>query len=187
MDKQLNKGNVPHLKSSVLIVLLCVFAALTGMAQQQSKKQKICFEKIIFHTTACYGSCPVYHMEVNAKKQIKLNVAEVFVKDKDLVFVPDPKKIGFFTGAVDQKRFLKLDEALRNIGLEEIKFNGANCCDASIITIIVYYEGKKKILKSMFPPQEAQKLISILYEICEKSNLIKSKDKFLIEDEGSDR
>ncbi len=178
---------MPHFKSRLLIVLLCALGSFVSIAQQQTKNQKALFEKIIFHTSACYGFCPVYHLEVNAKKEIKLLANEVFELDSVENYKLDQKKIGSFYGKLDQKRFTKLNDALRKIGLDQLKFDGQTCCDGSIITIIVYYQGKKKIFRSMFPPQEAQNLISILYEICQKSNLKRAKSKFSIEDEGSDR
>ena len=39
-----------------------------------SKKNDKGFEKIILHTSKCFGTCPEYHLELNQKKEIKLYV-----------------------------------------------------------------------------------------------------------------
>lgn len=136
-------------------------------SQQISKAFK--FEKIIFHTTLCFGNCPTYHLQVDNDKKIKLYAEDVYKNDSTIQ--RDKAKIGYFTGTVSNILFIKLTNALKKIGLDTLEFNGETCCDNSVITIIVYYNGKRKYLKSMFPPAKAHKLISTLYEICETSKL----------------
>ena len=57
-----------------------------------SKKNEGKFEKIIFHTSKCFGTCPEYHLELNQKKEIKLYVEKAYQKRKiDTVIVNDGK------------------------------------------------------------------------------------------------
>jgi hypothetical protein len=55
--------------------------------------------------------------------------------------------------------------------IDKLKFDGPDCCDLPIRTIIVYYNGKRKYLRAMFPPERAENLINYLYNICEYSKL----------------
>ena len=164
---------------SVLIVLTFLFSC--GKTNSTHIIPSRSFEKIIFHTTGCFGFCPTYHLEVDNSKRVKLFAEQVFKKEEGFPFQEDSLKMGYFKGEVNDSTFAKLNQELKTIGLDKLNFDGANCCDGSTITIIVYYQGKRKVLTSMFPPQEAQKLIEILYEICEESSLVPSEEKFVIE------
>lgn len=136
-------------------------------------------EKIIFHTSVCFGACPVYHLQVDKDKNIKLYAEKNF--QKDTFNVIDTARTGYFTGTVSDTSFNKLITQLQTIGLDTLEFDGATCCDGSLKTIIIYYDGKRKYLKSMFPPEKAKPLIATLYEICQTPNLRKTEEKFDIE------
>lgn len=169
--------------------ILTLIALLVGCRQSSNKQtEKICsFEKIIFHTSRCFGTCPTYHLEVDSNKNLKLYAKTVYKDDKDFSFEKDTIKMGYFNGLVSDTTFTLLDKELNTIGLDTLEFDSASCCDGSLITIIVYYEGKRKYLKSMFPPDKANKLIATLYDICEKSKLTKTTNKFDIENEKASR
>ena len=139
------------------------------------------FEKIIFHTTGCFGFCPTYHLEVKNTKDFKFFAEKVYKTDTGRPFTDDSVKMGYFKGVVTDSLFSHLDQELKTIGLDTLDFDGPDCCDGSTTTLIVYYKGKRKELRAMFPPQEANKLISILKDICEKSTLIPSSEEFVIE------
>ncbi|MEO6520303.1 MAG: DUF6438 domain-containing protein [Mucilaginibacter sp.] len=162
------------------VLFVPIFLLLCSISGCKSE-QKIKFERIIFHTSICFGTCPVYHLEVNDHKRVKLYAETVFKTDTDL-YDEDHSKMGYFIGTVNNTTFTKLLNNIEQMGLDSIKFNNASCCDGSLITIIVYYNGKRKYLRSMFPPEKANKLISTLYEIC-GTNLKRSGTQFNIESE----
>jgi hypothetical protein len=142
--------------------------------------KKIKLDKIIFHTSRCFGFCPTYHLQVDDKKEVKLYSEQVY---KNRSIETDKTKTGYFVGVLSDTTFNKLTNELSVIGLDTLEFDGSSCCDGSEITIIVYYNGKRKFLKAMFPPDKADKLIGILYDICETSNLTRVTQKFDIENE----
>ena len=158
-----------------------------GQTDNKQTGKKHSFEKVIFHTTSCFGTCPTYHLQVDPNKQIKLFAESVYKNDKGFSFEQDTAKIGYFKGIADDSTFAILDKELKNIGLDTLEFDGASCCDGSLITIIVYYDGKRKFLKSMFPPDKANKLIGTLYGICDKSILKRATQEFDIENEKASR
>lgn len=166
------------------MIRIIIFAFILALSTCEHSKN-IKFEKFIFHTSMCFGTCPVYHLEVNNEKELKLHAEHVFPKTYDFqsLLEPDTAKTGYFRGLVNDTTFNKLMSELNTIGLDTLNFNNINCCDGSLITIIVYYNGKRKFLQSMFPPDNAYKLISTLYEICEANSNKKTNEKFVIEGE----
>lgn len=85
------------------------------------------FEKIIFHTTECFGTCPVYHLQVDKSKQVKLN-AQVVYKPRN-GFQTDTASQGYFIGQLSDTTFEKLITAIQTCNLRTLKMNNALCCD----------------------------------------------------------
>lgn len=161
-------------------LILWIFTITLLVGVQSDNKIKM--EKIIFHTSMCFGNCPIYHLEVDQNKTFKLYAEKVYkdptnFKSQEM----DSSKTGYFVGNLDDVTYNKLITELNSVGLDSLKFDGPNCCDAQIKTLIVYYNGKRKYLKSMFPPQKAGNLISILYEICKSEKGQRTSKQFTIE------
>jgi hypothetical protein len=95
--------------------------------------------------------------------------------------IGDSSKMGYFTGRVADTTFNKLKLAITTLGIDTVKFRPITCCDGALKTIIVYYDGKRKFLRSMFPPKTANNLIGLLQGICEQDNLQRTSSKFNIE------
>lgn len=128
------------------------------------------FEKISFQTSYCFGSCPVYHLELKADKTFKLHAETVFLENSQTREL-DSSKMGHFTGKLDQKTYDKFITAIQQSDICNLTFDGVRCCDGSLITMIVNYDGIQKELVSMFPPNQAEPLIQILYEICRTTTM----------------
>lgn len=141
--------------------------------------RKLKWNKVTFHTSGCFGTCPVYHLEVKSDHSYRL-YKEVVYK-KNFSYEQDDLKTGYFSGHLSDSTFKKLDRTLANVGLDSLEFDGETCCDGSLITIIADYNGKRKFMKSMFPPSNAEPLISCLYEICSTEKVTRSKSSFTIE------
>jgi len=153
---------------------------LTFTKQEFAIDTAIKFDKIIFHTTECFGTCPVYHLQVDKSKKVKL-YTEVVYKPRN-GFQTDTASQGYFIGQLSDTTFEKLIKAIQTCNLRTLKMNNALCCDGSISTIIVYFNGQRKYFKTMFPPTIANELIKTLYDICEEGGLTKTFDKFKIEE-----
>lgn len=147
-------------------------------------------EKIIFHTSGCFGHCPIFHSEIDSAKGFRLfseYVDETPDIHTELYSNPDSSRIGYFTGNVSDLLYKRLENELQIVGLGDLKFDGVDCCDGSVVTIIVYYNGKKKFFKSMFPPKEASKLVSILRQITESTTVERTSETFEIENEKTSK
>src|SRR5690606_25439844 len=61
-------------------LLLLIFLLLNIYGCDQNKTN-FSFEKITLHTEMCLGTCPIYHLEINNDKQIKLFVEEFYIEE----------------------------------------------------------------------------------------------------------
>ena len=144
-------------------------------------KDSFRFGKIVFHTTECFGACPVYHMEVNNKKEIKLYVEKAYQKNNFGAL--DSAKVGNFVGKLSDTTYAKLVRQIKALGVDNMEVQQINCCDAPIKTLIVYHNGKRRYIRSMIYPQSANPLIEMLYTICATSPLKKVNHPLNIEPE----
>ncbi len=157
-------------------LLLLIFLLLNIYGCDQNKTN-FSFEKITLHTEMCLGTCPIYHLEINNDKQIKLFVEEFYIEES---FEKDLSKIGYFTGTLSEKEFVYLMKLLRNIDFEEKEIIENHCCDGSLKTISIYYNGKIKVIKTMFPSVKTRDIVSFLIDVCEKDHLVRTNEKFEI-------
>jgi hypothetical protein len=155
---------------------------MTFTKQPFLKDDLIDFEKVIFHTSRCFGTCPIYHLQIDNKRQVKLFAEEVFSNTNEIfAYNDDTAKMGHFEGILSENTYTELVNELKTCNIDSLNFDGSMCCDGTIITIIIYYNGERKYLKSMFPPIMANSLISCLYNICRNTPLARTKSKFKIE------
>jgi len=161
---------------------LAIFFILIAFSScnNQEKPQ---FDKIIFHTTICFGACPVFHLELNKNKKVKLFAESVPISNEN--WQTDTGKTGYFEGKVSDSTFRKLSNIIKIIGIDTLNFNHIICCDGSVYTIIIYRNGKRLFFRSMVPPAKARPLIGTLYQICRESNLKRISTPFNIENEHS--
>lgn len=157
------------------LLLLSLFSIL--LSSCKSAKNDLQFDKIIYHTSACFGFCPVVHLEVNANKTVRLHAEKMYSKAGGVA----ESRIGYFNGTVNDTTYNKLIKELRLIGLDTLKFDGPDCCDGATKTIIVYYNGKRKYLRAMFPPDHAFSLISVLNDIYSTGKFTRSEAEFKLE------
>jgi hypothetical protein len=88
-------------------------------------------------------------------------------------------KLEYYKGTVSAKLYSELLTELANT--DTVTFKGQNCCDAPLKTFTAYYNGKRKHVVTMFPPQEAEALIAVLYKISKSGSLTKTEEQFEIE------
>ncbi|MEX6690106.1 DUF6438 domain-containing protein [Danxiaibacter flavus] len=152
---------------------------LTFKKQETTVDKSIQFQKLVFHTTTCHGTCNAYHMELNNSRHFKLYAETVYDQDS---FRTDSLDQGYFTGKVTDTLYHKLIAALQTSNLKTLRMKNEFCCDAPIITMIIYFNGQRKYFKSMSPPIVANNLINTLYEICKQNRGTKTNKKFMFEE-----
>lgn len=146
--------------------------------QEFNVDNSISFEKIIFHTTECFGSCNVYHLQIDSSKNIQLQV-EVAYENRS--YQRDTSKQGFYSGRLPDSLYEKFIQAFKTSNLRRLKMNETECCDGVIITMILYFNGQRKYFKTMTPPMISRNLVTTLYRICSSGNLTKTRAAFILE------
>jgi hypothetical protein len=148
---------------------LCLtFAFCFSEAQTVDKIQ---LDKIIFHSSRCNGTCPSIDLEIDSSKNIFVN--REYYKSKSNI---DIRFSGLFTGSLNPANYTMLIVLLQNCNLDTLKFPDITCCDGIITTIIIYYNGQRKYLKSMTPPEAANQLILFLNAIGNDKKLVKADE-----------
>ena len=165
------------------IVLFSLIWLSCSYADQKLKG----FQKVIFHTSECFGSCPIYHLEVDKDKNVKLHAEEVFKVSDGQPFEVDSSKIGYFTGKLDDSTFSRLAYLLTSKGLDTLTYAGGNCCDGSVKTIVIYKDNERKQLEAMDPVDQVQPIVSMLLEVCKSESLQPTLEKFKIEENKGSR
>ncbi len=164
---------ITKMKNSFLYAF--IFLILIGC---NSKKGAYNFEKIIFHSSRCFGSCPIINLQVNSDKSILLSKTPSSTMKKASVSANNDE-LEYFKGTLSDNLFNKLTSELAKT--QNVNFEGINCCDAPLKSMIIYQGGKRKEIETMFPPEESANLIATLYEISSLENLTKVSEKFEIE------
>lgn len=151
---------------------------ITFIKQEFNVDKSIVFEKIIYHTTSCFGSCPTIDLEIKNDKSVYLNGQ--FYKDNSISEM-DSIKSGQFFGELNDTLYNELINILQTSNLRTLTFPDTNGYDAPVTTLIIYYNGQRKYLKSMFPPTIAKKLIVFLYLVNTKADLTRIDKERTIE------
>jgi hypothetical protein len=142
-------------------------------------------EKVEFHSSACFGWCPDFHFDIDTARQYRLYNETIFVPPtENAEFILDSEKMGYFVGHVSDSLYSELEKELRVVGLDTLTFNGVECCDLPVVTIVVYYDGKRKVLKSNQPPEGALQLVLICQKIWETTPTVRTTETLSFEEGG---
>ncbi|WP_166968108.1 DUF6438 domain-containing protein [Yeosuana marina] len=153
---------------------------VTFKNQRFIKDKNFKFEKLVFHTSTCFGSCPVIHLEILKDGTFKLD--GTYYKNRSYNS-KDTERSGSFTGILKDEELKELNDLIvksRITTFEDTKGN-MFCCDGAVKTIILYHNGKRNYFKAMFEPRLVQELISFLYQIDKKAELTRTDEKFEFE------
>lgn len=164
--------------------MFVVVLMLSLVISCKTTNKEIKFDKIIFHSSACFGMCNTYHLEIDSTKKVFLFVQEKYNNDAEpfISYNLEDSSMGYFKGMMDDCTFLKITKAFQKVGIDSLEFPEVLCCDGQVITIIAYYNGKRKYLKSMIPPEKSYQLINVLMRFCNHHSLPRTKDTFKIEE-----
>lgn len=141
------------------------------------------FEKIIFHTSECFGTCPEYHLEINQKKEVKLFIEKVYQKRKI-----DTLKIGYYKGKLDNETYSELISLIEKIDLKKSGINEpirepntVVLKEGSQLSIILYIKNQRKPMIYIYPAGHWEKLMSFVYKISSSEKLTKTSEELQIE------
>lgn len=132
----------------------------------------IAFEKLVFRTTDCLGECPVINFQLDKDRNIMYSGYSY--KDSTLT--------GDFSGTISEQDMDKLLQQLKNCQLQTLRWRRWRCCDAPIVTLIIYFNGQRKYLQSMVMPRISDDLVDFLYGLVPRATLTPRKEKFEFEE-----
>jgi hypothetical protein len=151
---------------------------LKFIKQEYNRDKTIILEKIIYQTTSCFGSCPTIDLEIDNDKSIY--VSGKFHKGFSEYEI-DSLKSGQFKGKLTDSLYNELIAILETTNLRTLEFPEKIGEDAPVTTLIIYFNGQRKYLKSMFPPTIADRLIKFLYEVNQKTKLTRTNENRILE------
>lgn len=122
------------------------------------------FEKIVFNSTTCYGTCPNSTIQIDKKKQVQFFGGEYAIKQ------------GMFRSKVTDAQFSQLIEILKTSELGKIVSNKYTNIDAPTHTIEIYYNNKIKRLKSCMLPFATDRLLAYLLNLPKNIELTESTE-----------
>jgi len=158
--------------SAALMVMVVLFSCKSqpaGNANPEGNAQPATNEKpagdfklskLVYHLSRCNGTCPSIDLEIDSNKAVY--VSREFYKTKSEI---DSTNSGRFKGTLTQAQDKLLMEILKKSNLDSLEFAPVGIADVPETTIIIYYNGKRKYLKSERPPVAANDLITFLKSI----------------------
>jgi Domain of unknown function (DUF6438) len=161
-------------KIKFLFTILSLMMTLSFCNAQSSNKLNL--SKIIFHLSRCNGTCPKIDLEIDSAKNVY--VSREYFKSKSET---DKTYSGQFKGNLSQKDYNKLLKLLQSSNIDTLTFPSTTMVDVSETTIIVYYNEKRKYLKSSETPAIAKNLIIFLKSVGNNKKLKRTKETKTIE------
>ena len=157
--------------SAGLIAAVVMFSCKSQSAGNAQPANEFKVNKVIYHLSRCNGSCPSMDLEIDSNRNVYVN--REFYKTKSLM---DSANSGTFKGKLTPAQDSQLTEVLKKSNLDSLEFAPVGIADVSETTIIVYYNGKRKYLKSARPPQAANELITFLKSVVNDKALQRTTD-----------
>ncbi|MFA5573801.1 MAG: DUF6438 domain-containing protein [Brumimicrobium sp.] len=133
------------------------------------KTDDFSFEKVVFHSSACLGTCPIIEMTIFSDKSVEMTAIYFSAPGKK-----DEKKSGKYKGVLSQEDFDEvITELLQSrVGLYDY-VPRVNCCDAPVKSVTTYHNGTSNKVYGMFPPSFFKPIISILSKLANPDSLEK--------------
>jgi hypothetical protein len=146
-----------------IIVIINLIAGCHSVPDKT--KANFDFKELTFHSSFCFGTCPQISMNIRKDKSISLS------RGIPSSFNLDTAISGNYKGYLKDADFNNLITELQQVNWDTLKFNKRFCCDGSVKTLIISYNGKHKKFKSMFPPSQVNGLINYLVNLGSRLSL----------------
>lgn len=151
---------------------------ITFTKQEFLKDPSIVFQKIVFHTTGCYGACPIIDLEINKEREIYLN--GTFFKDFSM-FDIDSTLSGQFKGVIDESLLNRLTFLLQTCNLKTLKVNENLEPEMAVTSLIIYFNDEKRAFKFNTTPAILTELVDFLTLINQEVSLTRTNKRRVLE------
>ena len=134
-------------------------------------------EKIIFHSSPCFGRCPVFDVEIDSNMLIYFK-GHIINDYHDSTLRPISEQ---FKGKLPDSTYKKLISLLQRCELKDLKYTPEHNTDAWGRTIIVYFNNQRKEISSTSPPMILTDLVNFFVHINNEVTLTATNENFEIE------
>ena len=149
-----------------MLPVLTIFSCKSQQRLPAEKSANATFERIVYRSSFCFGTCPKVDMEIKADKSIKLQRETISIKGMGEASTHK------YDGMLTDIEFDSLVTVINKVGYKTLKFGDVMCCDGVVYDFTFYNtDGTITKLKSMFPPQEAHLMIEYFSRLGLKSDL----------------
>lgn len=126
--------------------------AITLRKKEYLTDRTISFEKLVYHSFYG-GNTPHISLQVDSARNLYIHFRNEY--DKSM-------RKGTYSALLDHDTYNKLIYHLQNAQLRALRFGNFKGADSAITTLIVYFNGKRKHLKSIAPPRITRDLLSFI-------------------------
>jgi hypothetical protein len=113
------------------------------------------FEKLFYHASQAWDG-PTVAMQVDSDKSMYMRYTN------NTGSLERGLATGSYKAVLDDDTYKELIKQLQNCNLRTLRFGNIKGNDSPDITLIVYFNGKRKYLKSMFPPRISEGLLTFI-------------------------
>jgi hypothetical protein len=113
------------------------------------------FEKLVYHATQAWFS-PTVSLQLDNQRNLYLEIDNGFYgHNRDL-------ETGQYRAVLDDSTYKQFVTILQNSSIRSLRFGNVEVKDSPEITLIVYFNGKRKYLKSTSTPRAVNDLLSFI-------------------------
>lgn len=129
--------------------------ALISLKKKEYNIDKtIVFEKLVFHSM---WSGPTIALQIDSSKNLYMNYINTNRDAKNGL------ASGNYSAVLDDDTYNELLNLLKNCNLRTLRFGDIKGADSPVISLIIYFNGKRKYLKSIAPPRISDQLVRFIY------------------------
>jgi hypothetical protein len=128
--------------------------AITLRKKPYLTDRTVSFEKLVYHSFYG-GNAPHMSLQVDSAKNL-------YVLFRNEYGVKTLRK-GTYSAMLDDETYNQLIDQLQNAQLRALRFGNFKGADSPITSLIIYFNGKRKQLKSIAPPRVARDLLNFIH------------------------
>jgi hypothetical protein len=130
-------------------------SVLTLKRKEYLFDKTISFEKLIYHATRAWSG-PTISLEIDSNKSLYMHYTN------NTGGADSGMASGNYSAVLDDASYKELIYNLQHCNLRTMRFGNIEGADSPVVTLIVYFNGKRKYLKSMFPPRISNDLLAFI-------------------------
>lgn len=128
-------------------------SVITLKKKKYISDKTVVFEKLIYHSVM---SGPTVALQIDSSKNLYMNYTNPYSNEKSGL------ASGNYSAVLDDDTYKELIYQLQNCNLRTLRFGDIKGADSQMVTLIIYFNGVRKYLKSLAPPQISKELVTFI-------------------------